>query len=147
MKAGRAELAYELYNSLGEDRTYAKVAELMDLSVKTIEKCGSDNKWQERIDKEYKSKSEEIRRKREELEGLGLDVAITSMGKIKSRIEADKLDVDLAKIYEVMLKSPLSVCGLAESVKVQSADATSNADNSKLEVEITVVEAGGDYED
>ena len=45
----RSEKGYQLYKSLGKERTYTKVAELMGLSIKTVETWGYKEKWQEKI--------------------------------------------------------------------------------------------------
>ena len=52
----RSEKGYQLYKSLGKERTYTKVAELMGLSIKTVETWGYKEKWQEKINEEYEKK-------------------------------------------------------------------------------------------
>jgi hypothetical protein len=131
MGKAKQDLAYELYYSLGEKRSYEKVAELMGLSVKTIGLWGSKCGWQERLSADQTQKAEEVKRKREELECLGFEVAIAAMKKVKEQVENKGLSKELAQIYETFLSCPLSVIG--ETVKEQTAGASSNADN-KIEL-------------
>lgn len=131
MKAEKHELAFQIYYSLGESRTCKQVADLMGLKEKTIQTWSSNYKWSERLENECKAKSEEIKRKREELEYLGFEVALAALKKVKEQVEDKGLSKELAQIYETFLSCPLSVIG--ETVKEQSAGATSNADN-KIEL-------------
>lgn len=133
-KAEKHTLAYELYNSLGEKRTCKKVAELMGLSEKTIKTWSYKYKWQEKLEQEYKEKSEEIKRKREQLEGLGLDVAITALKKIQEDLGKSELSKETAQIYEIYLKTPFDVGFKGETVKEQSAYATPDKIEIKLDL-------------
>lgn len=133
MSAERQEMAYELYKTLGEKRTYGQVAEIMGLKEKTIQTWGYKNKWQDRLKEDYKEKTAEIRQKREELELLGIDTALAALTLIKSRIESGKLGKETAQTYEAFLRTPLELLGIGETVKEQSAGAMSNTDN-KIEI-------------
>ena len=133
MSAERQEMAYELYKTLGEKRTYGQVAEIMGLKEKTIQTWGYKNKWQDRLKEDYKEKTAEIKQKREELELLGIDTALAALTLIKSRIESGKLGKETAQTYEAFLRTPLELLGIGETVKEQSAGATSNTDN-KIEI-------------
>jgi hypothetical protein len=62
---------------------------------------------------------------------LGFEVAIAAMKKVKEQVENKGLSKELAQIYETFLSCPLSVIG--ETVKEQTAGASSNADN-KIEL-------------
>ena len=133
VSAERQEMAYELYKTLGEKRTYGQVAEIMGLKEKTIQTWGYKNKWQDRLKEDYKEKTAEIKQKREELELLGIDTALAALTLIKSRIESGKLGKETAQTYEAFLRTPLELLGIGETVKEQSAGATSNTDN-KIEI-------------
>lgn len=113
----RSEKGYQLYKSLGKERTYAKVAELMGLSVKTVESWGAKEKWQEKINEDYERKAEEIRKKREELELKGFEVALAVMDALSEKVKNGKITKEMAQIYEVFLTCPLSVAGKAESAE------------------------------
>lgn len=128
MSAERQEMAYELYKTLGEKRTYGQVAEIMGLKEKTIQTWGYKNKWQDRLKEDYKEKTAEIKQKREELELLGIDTALAALNLIKTRIESGKLGKETAQTYEAFLRTPLEVLGVGETVKEQSAGATSIED-------------------
>lgn len=135
MSAERQEMAYELYKTLGEKRTYGQVAEIMGLKEKTIQTWGYKGKWQDRLKEDYKEKIAEIKQKREELELLGIDTALAALNLIKTRIESGKLGKETAQTYEAFLRTPLELLGVGETVKEQSACATSNTDNNnKIEV-------------
>ena len=125
LSANREEVAYQLYKALGKERTYARVAELMGKSEKTIRDYGIRGKWQDRLDADFLLKAEEINKKREELEYLGFEVAIAAMKKIKEHVENKGLSKELAQIYETFLSCPLSVIGQTGSLEEQSAGATS----------------------
>lgn len=133
VSAERQEMAYELYKTLGEKRTYGQVADIMGLKEKTIQTWGYKGKWQDRLKEDYKEKTAEIKQKREELELLGIDTALAALTLIKSRIESGKLGKETAQTYEAFLRTPLELLGVGETVKVQSAGATSN-ENKKIEV-------------
>ena len=133
VSAERQEMAYELYKTLGEKRTYGQVAEIMGLKEKTIQTWGYKNKWQDRLKAEYKAKTEELIEKREQLQLLGIDTALAALGLIKSRIESGKLGKETAQTFEAFLRTPLEVIGVGETVGDQSACATSNT-NNKIEV-------------
>lgn len=140
MGKARQDLAYELYNSLGEKRSYEKVAELMGLSVKTIGLWGSKGKWQERIEEEYQSKTNEIKRKREELELLGFDVALSALGKIKDKVDSGKLSKELAQIYDLFLSCPYKLNNSSPSgVEDKSAGDVNNTTDNKLEMTWQIV--------
>lgn len=135
--SARSEAGYELYKALGSERTYGRVAELMGLSEKTVRQWGYKEKWQERLNNDFIDKSKEIQKKREELEHLGFDVAITALGKIKDKIEDSKLSKELGQIYELFLTTPYKAFGITESVEEQSACATSGADKIEIKFDIT----------
>lgn len=136
MKKEKADLAFELYTSLGEKRSYEKVANLMGLSVQSIRKVGTEEKWQERLNLEYKEKSGVIKQKREQLEELGFEVALNALCKIKEKIDTGVINTDLAKIYEMFLKCPFSVNnGNSQNVDIQPACAASNEENIEDTVE------------
>ena len=128
VSAERQEMAYELYKTLGEKRTYGQVAEIMGLKEKTIQTWGYKNKWQDRLKEDYKEKTAEIKQKREELELLGIDTALAALNLIKTRIESGKLGKETAQTYEAFLRTPLELLGVGETVKEQSACATSIED-------------------
>ena len=133
MSAERQEMAYELYKTLGEKRTYGQVAEIMGLKEKTIQTWGYKNKWQDRLKEDYKEKTNEIRQKREELELLGIDTALAALNLIKTRIESGKLGKETAQTYEAFLRTPLELLGVGETVKDQTACASPSTDN-KIEI-------------
>lgn len=133
VSAERQEMAYELYKTLGEKRTYGQVAEIMGLKEKTIQTWGYKNKWQDRLKEDYKEKTNEIRQKREELELLGIDTALAALNLIKTRIENGKLGKETAQTYEAFLRTPLELLGVGETVKDQTACASPSADN-KIEI-------------
>ena len=134
MGKARQDLAYELYNSLGEKRSYEKVAELMGLSVKTVGLWGSKGKWQEKIEQEYQAKTNEIRQKREELELLGFDVALSALGKIKDKINDGKLNKELGQIYELFLSCPFNLNNSPSGVEDKSAGDVNNNTDNKIEI-------------
>ena len=139
MGKARQDLAYELYNSLGEKRSYEKVAELMGLSVKTVGLWGSKGKWQEKIEQEYQAKTNEINQKREELELLGFDVALSALGKIKDKINDGKLNKELGQIYELFLSCPFSLNNSPVGVEDKSAGDVNNNTDNKLEMTWQIV--------
>ena len=140
MSAERQEMAYELYKTLGEKRTYGQVAEIMGLKEKTIQTWGYKNKWQDRLKEDYKEKTNEIRQKREELELLGIDTALAALNLIKTRIESGKLGKETAQTYEAFLRTPLELLGVGETVKDQTACASPSADTeNKIEVTWQIV--------
>lgn len=122
MGKGKSELAYQLYNSLGSERTYGKVAELLNLSEKTVRKWGYEYKWQERLENEYKDKSEALKRKREELECLGFEVALDALKEVQAQVKDKKLNKDLAQIYETFLSCPLTLMGTSEKEKTEEKE-------------------------
>lgn len=122
MGTKKQELAYQLYNSLGSERTYGKVAELLGLSVKTIELWGSKNGWQERLEQEQKEKAEILKRKREELECLGFEVALDALKEVQAQVKEKKLSKDLAQIYETFLSCPLTLMGTSEKEKTEGKE-------------------------
>ena len=135
MSANNNEIAYQLYKSLGKDRTYARVAEIMGKSEKTIRNYGYQGKWQERLNEEVLEKADAINKKREELELKGFEVALAVMDVLSEKIKGGKITKEMAQIYETFLTCPLSVVGKGETVKEQSAGATSNTnDNEKIEI-------------
>lgn len=138
----RSEKGYQLYKSLGKERTYTKVAELMGLSIKTVETWGYKEKWQEKINEEYEKKAEELQNKREELELKGFEVALAVMDVLSEKIKGGKITKEMAQIYETFLTCPLSVVDKGETVKEQSAGATSNT-NDKEKIEIVFDMNGG----
>lgn len=125
MGTKKQELAYQLYNSLGNERTYGKVAELLGLSVKTIELWGSKNGWQERLEQEQKEKAEKLKQKREELECLGFEVALDALKEVQAQVKDKKLSKDLAQIYETFLSCPLTLMGTSEKEKTEEKDGIS----------------------
>lgn len=125
MGTKKQELAYQLYNSLGNERTYGKVAELLGLSVKTIELWGSKNGWQERLEREQKEKAERLKQKREELECLGFEVALDALKEVQAQVKDKKLSKDLAQIYETFLSCPLTLMGTSEKEKTEEKDGIS----------------------
>lgn len=140
VSAERQEMAYELYKTLGEKRTYGQVAEIMGLKEKTIQTWGYKNKWQDRLKEDYKEKTNEIRQKREELELLGIDTALAALNLIKTRIESGKLGKETAQTYEAFLRTPLELLGVGETVKDQTACASPSADTeNKIEVTWQIV--------
>lgn len=140
MSAERQEMAYELYKTLGEKRTYGQVAEIMGLKEKTIQTWGYKNKWQDRLKEDYKEKTAEIRQKCEELELLGIDTALAALNLIKSRIESGKLGKETAQTYEAFLRTPLELLGVGETVKDQTACVLPSADTeNKIEVTWQIV--------
>lgn len=128
MGKGKSELAYQLYNSLGSERTYGKVAELLNLSEKTVRKWGYEYKWQERLEQEYKEKSEDLKRKREELECLGFEVALDALKEVQAQVKDKKLSKDLAQIYETFLSCPLTLMGASEKEKTEEQPTTTPVD-------------------
>lgn len=136
VSAERQEMAYELYKTLGEKRTYGQVAEIMGLKEKTIQTWGYKNKWQDRLKEDYKEKTAEIRQKCEELELLGIDTALAALNLIKSRIESGKLGKETAQTYEAFLRTPLELLGVGETVKDQTA---SPSTDNKLEMTWQIV--------
>jgi hypothetical protein len=143
VKAEKHELAFQIYYSLGESRTCKQVADLMGLKEKTIQTWSSTYKWSARIEKELKEKSEEIKRKREELESLGFEVAIAALNKLKEQIDSGKgLSKEKAQMFEIYLSCPLSLIGNAESGQMQSAGDV-NSGNGKEKIEIIFDINGG----
>lgn len=122
MSKEKEELAYELYNSLGQERTYAKVAQLLGLKEKTVRVWGSKNGWKERLEKENKEKAEGLKRKREELECLGFEVALDALKEIQAQVKDKKLSKDLAQIYETFLSCPLTLMGTSEKEKTEEKE-------------------------
>ena len=125
MGTKKQELAYQLYNSLGSERNYGKVAELLGLSVKTIELWGSKYGWQERLEQEQKEKAEKLKQKREELECLGFEVALDALKEVQAQVKDKKLSKDLAQIYETFLSCPLTLMGTSEKEKTEEKDGIS----------------------
>ena len=121
MSANNNEVAYQLYKSLGEERTYAKVAELLGKSEKTIRNYGYQGKWQERLNNEFLEKSDAINKKREELELKGFEVALAVMDALSEKVKNGKITKEMAQIYEVFLTCPLSMVNKATGVEEQSA--------------------------
>lgn len=128
MGKGKSELAYQLYNSLGSERTYGKVADLLGLSEKTVRKWGYEYKWQERLEQEYKDKSETLKRKREALECLGFEVALDALKEVQAQVKDKKLSKDLASIYETFLSCPLTLMGTSEKEKTEEQPTTTPVD-------------------
>ena len=122
MGTKKQELAYQLYNSLGSERNYGKVAELLGLSVKTIELWGSKYGWQERLEQEQKEKAEKLKQKREELECLGFEVALDALKEVQAQVKDKKLSKDLASIYETFLSCPLTLMGTSEKEKTEEKE-------------------------
>lgn len=128
MKKEKHTLAYELYAALGEKRTYSKVAEIMGLSEKTINSWGYKYKWQEGLEKEHKEKAEDLKRKREELEYLGFEVALDALKEVQAQVKDKKLSKDLAQIYETFLSCPLTLMGASEKEKTEEQPTTTPVD-------------------
>jgi predicted transcriptional regulator len=121
VSADNNEVAYQLYKSLGEERTYARVAELLGKSEKTIRNYGYQGKWQERLNNEFLEKSYAINKRREELELKGFEVAIAVMDALSEKVKNGKITKEMAQIYEVFLTCPLSMVNKAGGVEEQSA--------------------------
>lgn len=128
MSKEKEELAYELYNSLGQERTYAKVAQLLGLKEKTVRVWGSKNGWKERLEKEHKEKAESLKRKREELECLGFEVALDALKAVQAQVKDKKLSKDLASIYETFLSCPLTLMGPSEKENTEEQPTTTPVD-------------------
>lgn len=139
MSMKNSEIGYQLYKSLGKDRTYAKVAELMGMSEKTIKKWGCTDKWQDKLKADYIDLSVELSEKRQQLELKGFEVALAVMDALSEKIKSGKITKEMAQIYETFLTCPLSVVDKAESVKDQSAGDV----NSKEKIEIIFDVNGG----
>lgn len=151
---------FDYYYGLGASRSYTKVAEKFKKSIKTIEKWGYTEGWQKEVrlrDKLVLEKAREraVIDKVETIEDYrkiikaSLSVYIDKLkkGKIDIKTVQDmerlmKLDIDLLnEVEEAGLK------GQPQGVSDQPQGVNENTkDNNKLEVEITIVEAGGDYE-
>lgn len=142
MAMKNSEIGYQLYKSLGKDRTYAKVAELMGMSEKTIKKWGCTDKWQDKLKADYIDLSVELSEKRQQLELKGFEVALEVMDALNEKVKSGKITKEMAQIYETFLTCPLSVVGKGETVKEQSAGATSNT-NDKEKIEIVFDMNGG----
>lgn len=139
MSANNNEVAYQLYKSLGAERTYARVAELMGKSEKTIRQYGYQGKWQERLNSEFLEKSEKINQKREELELKGFEVAIAVMDALSEKVKSGKITKEMAQVYEVFLTCPLSMVDKANGVEDQSAGDV----NGKEKIELIFNVNGG----
>lgn len=127
VKENKHELAFQLYKSLGSDRSCGKVAELMNLREKTIQNWSYQDKWQERLDREYGEVAADIKAKYEKLENLGIDVALAVMERIKGEVDKGVvLTKDLASIYKDFLSCPLSLIGTGETVGTQPVGVNNN---------------------
>lgn len=133
VKADKHTMAYQIYSSLGEKRTYERVAELMGLSVKTIQQWGYQDKWKERLEQEYKDKSETLKRKREELECLGFEVALDALKEVQAQVKDKKLSKDLASIYETFLSCPLTLMGPSEKENTEETINTKPVDTPETQ--------------
>lgn len=122
MKENKHEVAFQLYKSLGSGRSLKNVAELLGYGERTIERWSTQDKWAERLDKEYGEVAEDIKAKRDKLESLGLDVALIAMERIKEDLgKGVGLSKDLASIYKDFLTCPLSLRVTGETVGTQPA--------------------------
>ena len=128
----RSEKGYQLYKALGKERSYAKVAELMGLSEKTVEAWGYKEKWQDKINDEFERQALALQQKREELELKGFEVALAVMDALSDKVKSGKITKEMAQIYEVFLTCPLSVVNKANGVEVQSAGDANNKE--KIEI-------------
>lgn len=133
MGKAKNEMAYQLYNALGSERSYQKVAELMGLSVKTIGLWGSKYSWQERLEQEQKEKAEKLKQKREELECLGFEVALDALKAVQAQVKDKKLSKDLASIYETFLSCPLTLMGPSEKENTEETINTKPVDTPETQ--------------
>lgn len=138
------------YLSLGKGkRSYRKVAKKFNCSIGRVEEIGRDNKWVEQAKKYDKEVQDEVieRLKEEEINTrILLDTAnqesiLTYINMIKGK---SSISVENAKVLDILgrLWKELEV----ETGKNPNEEQIKEG-NETLDVEITIVKAGGDYED
>lgn len=122
----RMKKAFELYNSLGAERSYEKVAYYMGVTPRSVETWGSEFKWQERLKKKEEEQKERYKKEYEELAETQLKIKLLMAQKYLESIEKRSISDYKEYLGVVGTEVNLSSLGIAESVEDQTACALSN---------------------
>lgn len=134
--------AFELYCA---DHKQADIAKEFKVSRSLVSGWAKDYDWKNRKDERDKKDAEKLRKSTLEGKELLLELIDTGATQLIASIKSGKKVLEpkdmgiLVDAYEKLTR-PL----VAESVGSQAGAVN---DTDKVEVEITIVEAGGDYED
>lgn len=152
--------AFNLYFSMKASRSYKAVAEQIGVSVRNVEKWGKEFNWQQRVAELEQKIAAEVEKRLIEEE---IDTRVNFNNAINESIDIyrkmingkDSLNEETTKVLSSLVNSyckleEIGVKGQVETVNSQPDGVNESAndnDKDKLEVEITIVKAGGDYED
>lgn len=120
VESNKAKMAFELYASLGDKRSLKKVAELLGLSVKTIEGYSKDFEWQKRLDEVYMPMTDTIRKKREAVILAALDAALVALEQITTKFKKGYTGIDTTKAFSQLLESTLKYTEINENLDSKS---------------------------
>ncbi len=153
----RMKKSFELYAALGEDRNYAKVSELTGIPLRSIERWGSEFKWQEKLEKKEREQKEKYRAQYEKLAELQLKIKTTCAEKYLEYIESKSKISDYKEYMSIVgTDIDLNFLGLVNSpsgVEEQSACATSNTVDTPetksviAQIETSLQALGGEEDD
>lgn len=120
--------AFELYNSLGSERSLEKVAHFLGKSKRSVESWSTEFKWQERLDKLEKEQKEKYRAQYEKLAELQLKIKTSCAEKFLEYIESKSKISDFKEYLGIVgSEIDLNFLGLntsPEGLNPQSACAT-----------------------
>lgn len=120
--------AFELYNSLGSERSLEKVAHFLGKSTRSVETWSTEFKWQDRLEKREKEQQEKFRAQYEKLAELQLQIKTACAEKYLEHIKGKSKISDYKEFLGVVgTDIDLNFLGLntsPEGLNPQSACAT-----------------------